>query len=230
MSEKIISLDIRWGKGIAIDLASMLPLSEAHPIRHRNSDDTIDDMLICRGDADIFEVPTIVIGRFRSIETLDLTAPDIFSHSVSSGKRHRKRHINLVNRLYVPYGSLDVRLMRRIVNEKRYNDLFTRSLSRSLMMRRTVKRGKRFLKRNRRGIIGIFATFFLLTVPVLWYIKFSLEDGYAKFMALSQVKTVSEAKELVTSARISFERAHFLFSPFSWIPIGSMNLAERASD
>jgi hypothetical protein len=44
MSEKVISLDITRGEGDAIDIAAMLPLSEAHPIRHRSEESMVDDM------------------------------------------------------------------------------------------------------------------------------------------------------------------------------------------
>lgn len=152
MSRKVLSLDIQKGIHQYIDLVVILPLSETAVVRHRNTEDTLDDMSLSRGDIDIFEVPTIHISRFHRFENLDLAHPSIFSRRSAKGKR-RKRHINLVRPLYVPYGSLDIRLMRKIPNEKRYSDLFVRSLSRSLMIRRQTKQIKKFLRKNQRGFV-----------------------------------------------------------------------------
>lgn len=75
----------------------------------------------------------------------------------------------------------------------------------------------------------MLASILVLSAPILWYVKFSLEDGYAKFLSLPAVTSLDDAKKVVASARNSFERAHFLFAPFSWIPISQVDMAKRAS-
>lgn len=226
MSGRIVSLDIIKGGESTIDVARMLPLSETSAMRN-HSGDFIDDMLMIRGDADIFVTPVIRISRFYHVQGLDIAHPTAFTRRL--GKRMRKRYLNLVKPLYIPHGALDVRAMEKVESPKKHVDLYTRSLSRSLMMRRRVKSAKKFLRRNRRGIVGTLAMMLLLTAPVLWYVKLSLEDGYAKLASLTRVTDVVEAKKVTSSARVSFERAHFLFLPFSWIPLEPVDLVRRAS-
>lgn len=68
----------------------------------------------------------------------------------------------------------------------------------------------------------------LLSVPTLFYIRYNIEDGYNRIISLKDASNISQVREELTSARRSFERANFLFAPFSWIPFDTIDLAERA--
>lgn len=69
----------------------------------------------------------------------------------------------------------------------------------------------------------------LLSFPILWYVKVSIEDGYNKLLTLAHAQNITEAQHIIHDARTTFERAHFLFLPYSWIPLGPVDLADRAS-
>lgn len=176
---------------------------------------------------DIFITPVIRIDTFDDIRSADLLLPKKITRHM--GGKKRKRYLNLVKPLYVPYGSIDVRQEQSIPPVRKYADLFTRPLSRSLMMRRRTKMVKRFLKKNRKGIVGTIAMTMLFVVPMLWYVKISIQDGYNKLLALPKVQNIAEAQNIVHEARMDFERANFLFLPFSWVPLETVDLAHRAS-
>jgi hypothetical protein len=97
------------------------------------------------------------------------------------------------------------------------------------MMRRTTKEARRWTKEHRRGIAGVVFTLVVTTIPTLLFVKYSVESGYEKLLSLRTLSSVVEVRETVRSARDDFERANFLFFPFSWIPSDTIDLADRAT-
>lgn len=58
---------------------------------------------------------------------------------------------------------------------------------------------------------------------------YALSHGYETLQALSAVRTPETIRTMIRSARGDFERASFLFAPFSWIAIGPIDTVRRAS-
>jgi hypothetical protein len=233
MSPKIIHFDIRPGKGADIDLTQMFPLADLHAIRHNRWWDFIDEILPSRIGLDFSLNQTISIERFRTIDTLDIALPEIIDVQVWQQKilkrAPRPRIINLVLPLDIPYDVLDVRAYNTISRTVLYPDLYTRRLPYSLMMRRTTKEARRWTKEHRRSIAGIVFTLVVTMVPILFFVKNSIENGYEKLLWLQNASNISEIRDIVDSARDDFERANFLFFPFSWIPSDTIDIADRAT-
>lgn len=97
------------------------------------------------------------------------------------------------------------------------------------MIRRTTREAMRWTKEHRRGIAGVFVTIMVTTIPTLFFIKYSIESGYDKLMSLRHLSSVAQVRETIGAARDDFERANFLFFPFSWIPSDTIDLANRAT-
>ena len=71
--------------------------------------------------------------------------------------------------------------------------------------------------------------FFIFSIPVLSYVAYALSHGYQTLQDLAGVRTPETIRTMIRSARGDFERSSFLFSPFSWIPIASIDTVARAS-
>jgi hypothetical protein len=95
-------------------------------------------------------------------------------------------------------------------------------------MRRGTKTTKTLLKSHKKQILSVIVTALMVSMPMLFYVKFSLENGYKKLISLSSVVSASQAQEVIKSARADFERANFVFLPFSLAPIGPLGLANTA--
>ena len=65
---------------------------------------------------------------------------------------------------------------------------------------------------------------------MIFALKFSVENGYNRLLALSSANNISEVKNLIHSSRSDFERAQFLFVPFSWIPLEIVDTVGRATE
>jgi hypothetical protein len=76
-----------------------------------------------------------------------------------------------------------------------------------------------------RVIIG----FFVFSIPVLSYVAYALTHGYQTLQDLAGVRTPETIRTMIRSARGDFERASFLFSPFSWIPMGQIDTVRRSA-
>lgn len=76
--------------------------------------------------------------------------------------------------------------------------------------------------------MGAVLTLIFLSVPILFYVKYNIEDGYNRLFALRNAENINQVKSEVLTARRNFERANFLFTPFSWIPFDIIDLANRA--
>ncbi len=119
-SDGIISFDLRAGHGNVIDLAGMLPLSHLHPLDHSGGRDILDDMKKERPTPDLREPLTLVLERFNSLETLDLATQAIRSVTIGSSRAgdvtRKRRRINIIPPIYIPYGTLDIRLYQKRVS------------------------------------------------------------------------------------------------------------------
>lgn len=140
----------------------------------------------------------------------------------------REKNINLVPPLSVPYGAVDVRKDPIKPKKKRYDDLFTRKLPRWLVWKRYQLKFRGFCYKKRYTFLSVVATFLLLSVPTLFYVKYNIEDGYNRLIGLKNAENIGQVKSEILTARRNFERANFLFVPFSWIPNDMIDLADRA--
>ena len=75
----------------------------------------------------------------------------------------------------------------------------------------------------------ILIGFFVFSIPVLSYVAYALTHGYSTLEAIAGIRDPQAIRSMIHSARGDFERASFLFSPFSWIPIDHIDTVRRAS-
>ena len=163
---------------------------------------------------------------------LDLLHKDVveaYFPSENTKNFSRKQIINLVPKLDIPFGSLDMRAEKSISSERKYSDLFVRNLSTRLWTKRKFREGKFFFRRNGMRIARVFVTILLIFLPMIFFMKFSVESGYNKLLSLAKAENFSEMKKLTHSAKTDFERAEFLFLPFSWLPFDIVDTAHRAT-
>lgn len=119
--------------------------------------------------------------------------------------------------------------MKPIISERKYADFFVRRLSAPLYIKKFFRDSCKFFQKNRQTILYTFATLFLLLIPTILFVKFSIENGYNRLLTISQAKNIAEIKNIIRASKNDFERAEFLFFPFSWIPMDSVDLAQRAT-
>jgi hypothetical protein len=230
-SDGIISFDLKHGHGSIIDLASMFPLTKLHPLDHNSWENILDDMQIARRKLDFSVGMQLSVNRFRTLETLDLATQKL---RVATPNRLWKPHtrlkscLTIIDPIYIPYASIDIRRYQKRTANIRYADIFVRSLPYKIMLRRTVKTTRHTLYRNRRAIIFSLWLFFVCSFPLLYFIKMQITQGYTELLSLSKAKDTIEMRDHILSSRWDFERARVVFLPFSWIPLDTIRLANRA--
>jgi hypothetical protein len=227
----IISFDLSHGAGHVIDIASLYPISSVHAIR--TTKPILDTLKHGQGRVYDFSLSRkLSLKRFRTLVTLDLSTPELWQPSILTKKilqiRPRFSTIDLVPFLPIPYGALDLRKEEAILTDKRYPDIYERKIPTSLHVRREWKNIKSSLVKHRRPVVFTIALFVFLTVPLLWYTKYLVEDGFAQFAQIRSIDTPSEAIDLIQVSRGDFERANILFAPFRLIPHDTLTLAGTA--
>ena len=233
MSEKggIISFDLKHGHWDIIDLARMYPLAHVHTLDHNWGRNILDDMTKEYKKLDLSVREKIIVSRFRTLETLDLALEKIRYITPIEPWKTRTRWnscIKLIDPIYIPYASLDVRRYHKRESTIRYPDLFTRSLPYKIMVRRTIKNTKNLVYRNRRPIGLSFGLFIVCSLPLLYFVKTWIESGYRELLSLSHASWPLEIRAHALTARGYFERARVVFVPFSWIPLDQVDTANRA--
>ncbi len=233
MSEKsgIISFDLKHGHWETIDLARMYPLARIHIFNHNWWRRILDNMKQKRNTPDLSVRMKLSVSRFRTLETLDIALERIryLTAIVPSKIQTRWKWIlKIIDPLYIPYSSVDVRKYQKRTSSLRYPDLFKRSLPYKLLVRRSVKITRKCISKNRRPIIIAFSWFVLCSLPLLYFVKFSIESWYNELKSLSHATWSSDIRHHALMARGHFERAWVVFLPFSWIPIDTVDLANHA--
>ena len=71
-------------------------------------------------------------------------------------------------------------------------------------------------------------TVFVMTVPIIGYVRYSVEHAYNSLSTLDTVASMEERKNIVFEAKRDFEKSRALFTPFSWIPLAQVELADAA--
>lgn len=227
----IISFDLmQWSEKI-LDISSFFPISELHPIR--STKPLLDTIYPRRSPTPDLSFPRILsVPRFHSFHTLDIGYATLaYKRGLVDSPPWEKRWytIDLFPTLSIPYGAIDVR-WEPIKSEKRYSDLYRRSLPWSLHARRIVKGSSKFLRKKRRPILLSLCILFGLTVPMLLYTKSLIEHAYDDLLSLKNITNQSEALSLIESSRGNFERANLLFMPFRIFPWENIALARIALD
>lgn len=227
----IISFDLmRWSEK-TLDISSFFPISELHPIRSTKA--LLDTIYPKKSPTPDLSLPRILsVPRFRSFHTLDIGYPSLAYKRGFIGWLSWEKSgytIDLFPTLSIPYGAIDVR-GGPILWEKKYSDLYRRSLPWSLHARRIGKESSKFLRKRRRPIILSLCIIFGLTVPILFYTKSLIEHAYADLLSLKNVVNQNEAMSLIQSSRGNFERANLLFMPFRIFPWENIALARIALD
>ena len=145
MSQKTTSLDIQKGKGTILDIAQVFPMTEPRTLDlARHGAEFSDIVAVDSPEAiDIHRDAIIRISRFHTTRTLDLAIPAVVDPSRwQAGLLDmvpRPRTLDIVDPLYIPYGSLDVRRDQITPRDKTYPDLFARKLPKGLVARRLLK-------------------------------------------------------------------------------------------
>ena len=153
MSQKTTSLDIQKGKGSILDIAQVFPMTEPRTLDLARHGAAVTDIVATESleDIDISIDAIIRISRFHTTRTLDLAIPAVVDPTRwEAGLLDmvpRPRTLDIVDPLYIPYGSLDVRHIEKnppnpltLGGAKRtYPDLFARKLPTGLVARRLLK-------------------------------------------------------------------------------------------
>lgn len=229
----IISFDLQEGKGSILDISSLFPFASVHAIR--STKPILDTLRIGAGRVYDFSLSyRLSLKRFRTLETLDLSTPELWQPNILSTRilkiRPRFSTIDLVPPLDIPFESLDLRNEVPVPSVKRYPDLFRRDLPISLHMRREWKHIRRAVWIRKKSILSTLLLCILLTLPSLWYTKVLVEDGYAK---LSNIRVLTDREVILSSIQDSkrdFERSNILFALFRFIPNDQIRLVRMAID
>ncbi len=230
--QDIISFDLLWSRGEDIDVSKFFPLSEAHAIRSRKP--LLDTIIEGEGDApDLSVSKALSLSRFRTIATLDIARREFFEPGVFAvyllDEKPRPLIIDICPPLYIPYGSIDVRGKPK-VSEKKYGDIYRRSLPWSLHARRTWKNSKQYITERKKPILITGALFLSLSIPLLLYVKILIESSYTSLLSLQGAQNIEEIQKIIHSSRSGFERANIIFTPFRILPGQTLHLARIAID
>lgn len=230
---KKISLDIQNSPLKNIDISGFFPNSEVHAIFNGTMKPTLDQILPELPRINLAKNTPLQVDSFETFGMLDLAHNALIESPYWQSKKpelkNRKKKIILAEPLFIPFGALDICTLEPIISEKKYPDLFTRNLTSKLRLKRFSRHSKFFWRRHKKVITRTLASFFLILVPIIFFIKFSVESGYNKLLHLTNAKNISELQALSHSAKTDFERADFLFLPFSWIPLDTVNVVKTAT-
>lgn len=231
MSSSLISLDISRAPGSDIDISVFFPLTELG-VDVNTGQEIVEDFLLPRPELDFSLNQRVQVDPFHTIETLDLALRELVDEGYGRwgriSKPTRPQTINLLPPLeYIPYGALDIRREQPIRTKRTYPDLFRRSLPRSLRIRRNYQETKKYLRAKRRPILVGIATFLAICLPMIGYIKYSIDHGYRALASLGSASSLKDIQDAIRTAKGDFERAEFLFLPFSWLPGETVDTARR---
>ncbi len=71
-----------------------------------------------------------------------------------------------------------------------------------------------------------FGAFLVASIPLLFFVKLSVEAGYQELLSIPQATGALEVRHHIKSARGHFERSRVVFMPFSWIPLEQIQVAK----
>lgn len=217
----IISFDLSHQSPEVLDVTRFFPISELHAIR--STKPLFETIRPGTGKIYDFSVSRkLSVKRFRTLAMLDLARSDLFEisklESVLLDEKPRLPTLDLCPPLRIPYGSVDIRTLQSIPSPKKYPDLYRRSLPISLHTRRTWNATGRYLKKNRKMILGSLLFFLLLSVPTLVYVRTLVESSYAELSSLKSAPDLASIQSHIHRARAGFERANILFFPYRILP------------
>lgn len=225
---KLISLDIQKNFQPTLDISGFFEISEVHAIAGGFLKPTLDQILPELPTISLAKKVDLEVEKFETFETLDVIHPDVLKYNNFFKNYPRPQKISLISELKTPFSSLDIRSMKPIISERKYADFFTRKLPLPLRSRRFFRESQKFFYKNQKKIIYVFATILMIFLPMIWFIKFSVESGYNRLLLLREAKNFSEIKNSIQKSKQDFERANFFFAPFSWLPIETVDMVDRA--
>lgn len=234
---KTLSLDIQTALQPELDLTGFFNFSKIHAITNGWFAPVLDEIFPSLPEISLAKNTKISAWDFTTIPTLDIAHPDLLASPFWQRKYpeliSRKRKIDLFGPQKIPLWSLDIRKGNVIVSDKKYSDLFPRKLPLALSVSKKFQKFSKnsfsFFTDHKKGILMTMATIFLTVLPIIFFIKFSIENGIETIASLKNSQNLSDFKSRVHSAKTDFDRAHFLFLPFSWIPIDSVDMINRAT-
>jgi hypothetical protein len=181
----IISLDLLHERTATLDLNVFFPLSELHAIHGaKRSVENIGPKKRRKIDLSLPEI--LSLPRFTNYRALDIGPKELARKRklmMNPSKFADFRVLDLVPPLSIPYGSLDVR-SEPIPSTRTYPDIYRRTLPVSLHLKRIQKSSFHFLRKHRRSIVSFSGLFLLLSLPVIFYTKYLIENGYNQLLSL----------------------------------------------
>lgn len=233
-----LSLDIRRDLDFSLDISGFFEISRVHAISNGAIKPILDEILPELPTLNFSRKIALSAGDFETFPTLDIYHKELI-HSPYWQKKFpeiilRDSRIDLVPELEISLDGVDIRELQAIPSSQKFADLFTRKLPLKQNFRRISRNFFAkifpFLQNRKKQLIYTFASIFLLIFPIVFFVKFSLESGLHKLLSLRGANNFSEVKKTVYSAKNDFERAKFLFLPFSWIPVDSVDMVNRATN
>ena len=210
----------------------MFPLSEIHVISSAKV--PMDTLSSGKGSTpDLSLSNRLSLSRFRTLATLDLSRSDLFRTDFI-GERFldelsRSDTLDICPPLTLPYGALDVR-SDPIKTEKKYSDIYRRTLPLSLHLRRTLRDTSRYMRKKKKPLLISLVLLLSLSLPTLVYVRFMIESGYGSLLSIREDLSRENIVEKIHTARTDFERANVLFFMFRIIPGETFDLAKIALD
>lgn len=227
----IISFDLITSSLWPLDVSRFFPISDLHAIRSTKPLlDTLSSKVSHPLDLSI--PPVFSTPRYTSVWTLDIGHPSLArARWLVDAPRGEKKWsiIDLFPPLMIPYGALDTR-WDSLISEKKYGDIYRRSLPWWLHARRISRMTSQYLRKKRRPILLTLLLTVGLTVPILFYTKSLIEHAYGDLLALHDMTSRAEVERAIHDSRGNFERANLLFFPFRIFPGESTKLARIAID
>lgn len=226
----VISLDLHHGAGDVVDVTGFFPLSELHAIRSTKPLlDSIGERRYATPDLSLSR--TLRIGRFRTLAMLDLARSELFATDMIGEtffrEKARPHTLDVVDPLDIPYGALDIR-REEVKSDKKYGDLYRRSLPISLHARRISRDTRRYLMKKRKVILSTLLILVALSLPTLLYTKILIESWYRELASISHLREKTALMNSIHSARKDFERANVLMLPYRYLPWDTMKMARAA--
>lgn len=229
---KTLSLDIRNGLSPEINISGAFPLAEVHAINGRHKP-ILDEIITERETISLYKKTELEIDDFENFPILDIVHPALITSSFWQKKfpylSYTTRTITLNPPLKIPFHALDIREEKAIISQKKYSDIFTRKLSSRLYFKRFSRQSRFFWNRNKMRIFYVFSVIFLTCVPTILYVKFAAENAVQTLKSLPYSQNITEIQEKTHSARLDFERASLLWTPFSWLPFEKIDTVTRAT-
>ncbi len=220
--KKIPIFDIKPGVNPEIDIEGFFHMGEAQAISHNRDTVWLDDIQAWDSAPthNLSLSHTLQVHRFRTLGTLDLMSGELadlsYTH-MTTGERRRERLLDVNPPLVIPYWSLDVRKGGAGILGRKYADLFTRRLPFWLSLEGHYRLYHREIFTWFSRLAYTIGLLFLLALPLLFFIRFSLLESARLMTTLPNITSNSELLDTTRDIRAGFERSKLLITPYRFL-------------